>query len=133
MRYAITYVSTASENLRSKDIDHLLDHCKTKNNSENITGILLYSDGNFFQIIEGEKDKIDHLFHKIEEDARHRGIIKIFERRIKNAAYDGYETDFITGQHRYEQEKFEHYLNYLQVLDEKSKKTVVTILKAFLK
>lgn len=133
MRYAITYVSTADEGLKSKDIEYLLDLTKDRNNAENITGILLFSDGNFFQIIEGEKTKIDDLFHKIEIDQRHHGLIKIFGRRIKNAAYDGYETDFITGRNRYNQQKFEHYLNYLQVLDEKSKKSVVTILKAFLK
>lgn len=64
MWQTISYVSTANRLLTNADINELLDFVKVKNNSLNITGILMYSDGNFFQILEGEKTIIKELFKK---------------------------------------------------------------------
>jgi len=55
MRYAIVYVSTASNELKDEEIQNILSSSNTWNNKNDITGLLLFSEGNFFQIIEGEK------------------------------------------------------------------------------
>jgi len=57
MRYSIVYVSTASKDLEKKEIERTLNSSKTWNNENDVTGLLLFSEGNFFQIIEGEKRK----------------------------------------------------------------------------
>ena len=62
MNYAISYVSTAAEGISKEDIQDLLELSSRKNNDHNITGILLYSNGNFFQVLEGEKLLINSLF-----------------------------------------------------------------------
>ncbi|MBQ0737313.1 BLUF domain-containing protein [Mesonia mobilis] len=44
-------------------------------------GLLLFSYGNFFQVIEGETAKVNNLWQKIKKDDRHKSIIKIFEEK----------------------------------------------------
>lgn len=67
MRYAICYVSTAAKNLTSPEINDLLDFSKKTNTRKDIKGVLLYSEGNFFQVLEGEKADILELFGRIEK------------------------------------------------------------------
>lgn len=67
MRYAITYVSTATPELANSGVEEVLKFSKEWNNKHNITGLLLYSDGNFFQILEGEKEIVQDLFNTIKK------------------------------------------------------------------
>jgi len=115
MNYAVTYVSTASRDLNAEEISELLKYSKENNNSRGITGILLFSEGNFFQIIEGEKEKILELYQRIKTDKRHHNLIQIVGKEIHNEAYNGYEADFISEGSYINPEKFQHYLNYLRV------------------
>ncbi|SHG03460.1 Sensors of blue-light using FAD [Salegentibacter echinorum] len=132
MHYAITYVSTASESLTAQDISELLKYSKHSNNDDDITGILLFSEGNFFQVLEGKKEKVLALYEKIKNDDRHRNIIKIISKEIHKEAYDGYEADFISENSYVNPEKFQDYLNYLKVLDKPTQVAVENMLKAFI-
>lgn len=58
MRYAISYVSSAIEGLPDREIDRVLYQTKTFNNENDITGLLVYSEGNFFELIEGEAQMV---------------------------------------------------------------------------
>lgn len=131
MNYAVTYVSTASRDLNAEEISELLKYSKENNNSRGITGILLFSEGNFFQIIEGEKEKILELYQRIKTDKRHHNLIQIVGKEIHNEAYNGYEADFISEGSYINPEKFQHYLNYLKVLDKPTQVAVKNMLKAF--
>jgi hypothetical protein len=42
-----------------------------------ITGMLLYKDGNFMQALEGEKETGRTLYAKIGRDSRHRGLLTL--------------------------------------------------------
>ncbi|WP_029036803.1 BLUF domain-containing protein [Salinimicrobium xinjiangense] len=98
MRHAICYLSTASKDLDYLEVRQLLEFCAEKNRSLEIKGILLYSDGNFFQILEGEKEVVLEIFQKIEKDSRHHGIIQIIGRDIPTGSYDGYKVDILTDE-----------------------------------
>lgn len=58
MRYAICYVSTASPGLTDAEIKKMLETAEKNNSRNDVKGLLLYSEGNFFEIIEGNKDHI---------------------------------------------------------------------------
>ncbi len=82
MHYAICYVSTASNDLEEQEIHQLLEETEENNNRRNLTGILLFSEGNFFQVLEGEEDIVRGIFRQIQDDPRHHNILKIFSRKI---------------------------------------------------
>ncbi len=133
MRYAISYVSTAKKDISDKEIEELLNISEEYNNREDITGILLFSEGNFFQVIEGEEKKVKSLYENIQKDKRHHNLIKIFEKPIHKASYDGYKSDFISENAHYDTSRLNNYHNYLQVLDRQTQKAVTNILKAFIR
>ena len=132
MRHAIVYVSTVTQEMERKEIKDLLNNSKEWNNKNGITGLLLYSGGNFFQIIEGEKNMISELFQEIKSDKRHQDIIQIFGKEIHKKAYDGYDSDYVSEDSDIDPEQFQHYLNQIKVLDNNTQKAVENILKAFL-
>ncbi len=70
MFLTICYLSSASDKLTIEDLESLMIEAKEFNNANNIRGVLIYSDQTFFQIIEGEYDKIKLLFEKILKDNR---------------------------------------------------------------
>jgi len=132
MRYAICYVSTAKTYLSRTEISRILSSSETSNNQEDITGLLLYSEGNFFQIIEGNREQIMELYKCIENDPRHFNLIKLFGKEVHNEAFDGYKSDFISEDTRYSSERLHNYALYLEILDDATKKAVANILKAFI-
>jgi hypothetical protein len=55
---------------------------------------LIHSDGNFFQIIEGEKQKVKKLFNKIKQDPRHYNLIKLLDKSIEAFSFVSYTSSF---------------------------------------
>jgi adenylate cyclase len=70
----LTYISTASD-LTIEELNQIGEVSTANNQRHNITGVLLYLNGIFFQIIEGEETKIDPLYDKIIADQRHTDIL----------------------------------------------------------
>lgn len=77
MVYYIVYVSTAKQKFNSGKLKELLKKSRVFNQKNGITGMLLYSDGDFIQALEGPKETVLTLFQKISKDERHGQIIKI--------------------------------------------------------
>lgn len=133
MRYAISYVSSAIEGLSDKEIDRVLYQTKTFNNENDITGLLVYSEGNFFQLIEGEVEVVKDLYYnKIEKDSRHHNIVKFLEKKITEASYDGYYVDKVTSRFEIDRSRMETYINYIKVLKPSVRKPVLKVLESFL-
>ncbi|MDT0645897.1 BLUF domain-containing protein, partial [Zunongwangia sp. F260] len=101
MRHAICYVSNADKHLTTSEINELLIFCEENNSQNDIKGVLLYSEGNFFQVIEGEKEKIIGLWKKIQQDQRHYGIISVIDRSISKGSYDNYKATIIPEGEKY--------------------------------
>lgn len=131
MCYAISYVSTANPALSETEIQEALDFSKDWNNNHNITRILLYSHGNFFQVLEGDKQLLKDLFERIKADERHHNVITIFQKSIPNTRFDAYQADFISLDDRYNDENFETYLAQISLLNPSIQSSVKYILNKF--
>lgn len=75
--YFLVYVSSASEPMSRSDLEALLIKARENNAALNVTGMLLYKDGNFMQLLEGSREAIEALHQKIKEDPRHRSVITL--------------------------------------------------------
>jgi hypothetical protein len=73
--YMTVYVSSAVELFSEQELTTLLEKSRKNNGTLDITGMLLYKDGNFMQLLEGPKEAVLALVAKIKLDTRHRGII----------------------------------------------------------
>jgi len=130
MRFAISYVSTANRDLNQDEVAEILEQTEIRNNNEGVNGLLIYSGGNFFEVIEGEKIKIKDLFENIKEDPRHRNIMMVFEKKIDKPLFDDKEANFISKNTKHGQMKLENFLYYIKDLDESTQKAVKNILAA---
>ncbi|MEM7335697.1 MAG: BLUF domain-containing protein [Chloroflexota bacterium] len=78
--FKIMYVSSADHTMSDDELMDLLTTSKKNNQARNISGLLLYFDGNFIQLLEGDRDEVQALYAKIAKDRRHSGVIKLIEK-----------------------------------------------------
>ena len=71
----ITYISRLKTKLSSYELNTLGVESQLNNKEAGITGILIYFNELFFQIIEGEDEAIHTLYKKIKEDKRHEDVL----------------------------------------------------------
>lgn len=75
--FKLLYVSSARRHLDEPEIEAILKPARTRNAARGITGMLVYGGGNFIQLLEGPREAVEGLFGRIEQDPRHRQVIRI--------------------------------------------------------
>lgn len=90
----LTYASTANYEWSSEELLTLLKKCRTNNGAKNITGILLYANGTFFQVLEGDEMTLDALYTVIEKDKRHQNCVIIEKQKITERAFPYWSMGF---------------------------------------
>ena len=73
--HVLAYLSSATNLPSLDDLRAILAQARRNNEAHGITGLLLYHDGNFFQVLEGAKDAVLACYGRIEKDLRHNGCI----------------------------------------------------------
>ncbi|GAA4270756.1 BLUF domain-containing protein [Aquimarina gracilis] len=133
MRYTISYVSTVSPDLSETDIADLMSYVKQHNNFLDITGILIYSDGNFLQVLEGEKETVKILFERIKKDPRHYNIIKMLDKEIKDNAFSKYHSSFTVISGHYSHTELQQFLKKEENYNPEHFKSISYLTQKFMK
>jgi hypothetical protein len=92
--YHLSYVSTGCDGLRFEHIKEVLEVAHENNKENGITGILVYCNKHFFQILEGDKDTVEELFTKISIDPRHDNVIKLQSTFIVKRQFEKWSMGF---------------------------------------
>ncbi len=93
--HTICYVSKADPNLTPEEIIEIFKHTEEKNRLHNVSGILLHSLGNFFQVLEGDENYIEDLFiNQILKDPRHSNVFEVYRGNIVNPIFSNYLSQF---------------------------------------
>jgi hypothetical protein len=92
--YHLSYVSTGCDGLRYEHIKEILDTAKRKNSEVGITGILVYCNKHFFQILEGNQEDVEALYNKIAIDPRHDNVIKLQSCNIQHRQFENWSMGF---------------------------------------
>lgn len=92
---SLVYTSTASASFRETDLPSLLDECRRLNTARDITGMLLYRNGRFIQVLEGERGTVHALVDTIRADPRHVDMRVLLENAAEERTFPdwtmGYE------------------------------------------
>ena len=83
----LTYISSRNSNCTSEEIEKILVSYQKNNPSLDITGVLLYSDSKFIQMVEGNSKVILELYDKIKLDNRHCNAVMISYGLIKERTF----------------------------------------------
>ena len=91
---SLTYFSSATRLLDADELAGLLAHIRPRNAALDVTGMLLYSDGNFVQTLEGPDAAVRSIFAGITADPRHHGIFVALEDAVTVRAFPDWSMGF---------------------------------------
>ena len=90
----VVYASSAVRLMRDPELLEILEVARFNNERVKLTGMLLYADGAFIQVLEAEPANVEKLLRKIRRDCRHRGFLMLIDRIVQERAFDGWSMGF---------------------------------------
>ena len=96
MTYQVIYSSRATEHLSATDLETILVDAREGNIRRGITGALVFVEGVFLQILEGERNAVQKLMSSIEKDTRHSGLYVINEAEIDQPMFTSWKMAFLS-------------------------------------
>ncbi|MBD1394436.1 BLUF domain-containing protein [Mucilaginibacter glaciei] len=90
----IVYLSTAVELMTDQPLTDLLTVACKNNAFRNVSGILLYSEGTFLQVLEGAEDDVDKIFNIIAKDPRHKNLVTLADEPINQREFANWSSGF---------------------------------------
>lgn len=91
----LIYISSASSRFAQADLDQILAISRSNNSARGLTGMLLFHDGCFFQVLEGEPETIERTFATISRDTRHSGVIILECRSIDERGFPQWSMGYV--------------------------------------
>lgn len=73
--HRLIYISSGRRKFDGAELRDILEVSRKNNAEIDVTGMLLYLDGNFLQLLEGGRDDVEGLYERIALDTRHSGAI----------------------------------------------------------
>jgi uncharacterized membrane protein (DUF373 family) len=90
----ISYISTATKRMSQEDLEEILKTSRKNNAGSGITGMLLYMNNTFVQILEGEEKTVNELVEKIKRDSRHADLQVLQKKTIDRREYADWSMGF---------------------------------------
>lgn len=132
MLHTLCYVSNSTSKLNSAELKRLYVVTKQKNAASNISGILVYNNGNFLQIMEGSKDELFKLYEKISNDKRHHHLIELVNEPVSERLFEDYVTGFELIDSNKDIKQLEDYLAWLKEAEVGSINKVIGVVEKFI-
>ena len=94
--YSLVYVSSAVTLFSEQELADLLLVSRRNNEKAEVTGMLLYREGNFMQYLEGPKENVVASMERISKDPRHRGILILVQKETPVREFSDWAMGFKT-------------------------------------
>ncbi|WDE12987.1 BLUF domain-containing protein [Thalassomonas haliotis] len=92
--FELLYTSVSPKGLSEPDLMTLLQAARCKNQGLDITGMLVYHDREFMQLLEGEESIVKNLYQRILTDNRHTSVELLYQGTIENRAFGEWSMAF---------------------------------------
>ena len=93
---SVIYQSEASFDFSEEDLSVLLMNSRANNRRQSLTGLLLYREGHFVQVLEGPESAVRTKLEVICADPRHRQVRFLSEQRDVDRRYPEWTMGFKT-------------------------------------
>lgn len=90
----IIYISSAEHPFSDAEFTDMLSQIRQKNERLGVTGMLLYKEGDFIQVLEGRPDVLAPLLETIATDNRHYSIIELMRKPIEHRQFSEWSMGF---------------------------------------
>lgn len=94
MVYYLLYYGVEGVKFEQKDFEELLQQARERNKLLGITGKLIYCEGTFIQILEGNKNNVKDVYASIERDQRLIATKLVAEGTAEQRYFKDWSMDF---------------------------------------
>ncbi|MBJ6145328.1 BLUF domain-containing protein [Hymenobacter sp. BT559] len=106
----IIYLSWATHPFSNEQLQALLQEARSHNTAIGVTGILVYGNNCFLQVLEGEEATVRELYEYIKQDDRHRDVTAYADKAVTQRAFAGWSMAFEAAS----PQQFDELVGYLQ-------------------
>jgi hypothetical protein len=92
--FCLVYTSISNQEMSDDRLKDLLKKLRAKNETSDVTGMLLYLDPFFLQVLEGEEAIVNELFNIIKQDSRHNKVSLIYKKPIEMRSFPDWTMGF---------------------------------------
>lgn len=85
--YELIYRSEARQGLPSEELFRIIEQSARNNPFADITGFLIYADGDFLQLVEGPLQALEDLLTVLRRDPRHHSLQIVSRREIYERSF----------------------------------------------
>jgi hypothetical protein len=93
--YHLGYVSTEALKFSEEALVALLSEARNANADRDVTGLLLYREGSFYQVLEGSESAVMATFQDIEGDPRHKEVRVLFDGETDAREFADWQMGFL--------------------------------------
>lgn len=106
------YVSSSTYQMNEDEVLEILNVSRAYNKKNNITGMLLYLNNTFLQILEGGNPEVEETLERIKKDKRHKNITLLEVSEIEKRSFPDWSMGFkyISEENKDEIEGFSEFL-----------------------
>jgi len=90
----LLYVSNTAQPVSVGDLDDILTASRRNNAQLGITGLLLFIDDGFLQVLEGEESAVREVYARVASDPRHGNATVMLDREIPVRAFPEWSMGF---------------------------------------
>lgn len=83
----LIYVSNSRGLLGDAELARVLESSSRHNLLNGVTGMLLYFDGSFMQVLEGGEEAVEETYSRIQQDPRHDSLILIEHGPVEGRSF----------------------------------------------
>jgi len=91
------FTSQALKEFNQSELFDLVQKAQVYNASHGITGMIIYEQGVFTEVLEGEKEELEILMNKILQDKRHHQIRVVRDIPVESRHYQEWLMGFYSG------------------------------------
>ncbi len=95
MIYKLIYTSKAAPGTTDATLEDILATARGHNSGADITGVLLYFDNSFIQLLEGKRNDVMALYDKIKDDPRHTDVDLMFEEYQEGRVFGDWRMAYV--------------------------------------
>jgi len=92
--FRLIYFSGETRRLNQAELIELLSLSRARNEAAAITGILVYKEGIYIQILEGDEQAVRALYAGIQTDPRHTRVLTISEEHADDREFESWSMAF---------------------------------------
>ena len=90
------YISAARRLVTASELSDILAVSRERNRVDGVTGVILYQEGSFAQVLEGPEDAVRACFARIEKDRRHSGCTVILEEKADARLFENWDMEIVS-------------------------------------